>query len=60
MWNIMGNICERAQGNLWGFIQGIFVPLIISKEKIDKNGPTLTSSSSFFFFSFFLGGPTFT
>ena len=25
MWDIMSNICERAHGNLWGFIQEIFV-----------------------------------
>ena len=25
MWDITGNICERAHGNLWGFIQEKFV-----------------------------------
>ena len=25
MWEITGNICEKAHGSLWGFIQEIFV-----------------------------------
>ena len=25
MWDITGNICERAHDNLWGFIYEIFV-----------------------------------
>ena len=25
MWDITGNICEEVHGNLWGFIQEIFV-----------------------------------